>query len=266
MRHVRCDERPRSPSPSSSDSDLDDDHGALEPVGDQISHDVLIRRPIYIERVGFTYALRTPDGTEHTYEDIAVEQIRASGLNPNQLVIRHEFLSKSDGRWRLKFRCADWRMCWCPYYLYVNFGRRHEGTIEERVDNIHDNHIPIARDGKVRVRATQQQKLCMDACLRDGLKPTAILRRLRDEGLDAGLKLQYVQRYKNNHKTSVLGQGGFMGTVQEYEDLFNACAVEDNTLDDIAGVVYWEIKTPVNQQVQVRVIISSKRRCRLVRR
>ena len=150
-------------------------------------------------------------------------------------------------------------MCGCPYYLYVNFGRRDEGTIEEHVDNTHNNHIPIATDGKVRVQATQQQKLCMDACVRDGLKPTAITRRLQDEELDARLNLQYVQRYKCNHKASVLGQGGFMGTVQEYEDLFNACAVEENTLDDTAGVVYWEIRTPVNQQVQVRVIIFSKR-------
>jgi hypothetical protein len=31
------------------------------------------------------------------------------------------------------------------------------------------------------------------------------MRRLRDEQLDAGIDLRYIQRYKGNHKSKILG-------------------------------------------------------------
>ena len=68
--------------------------------------------------------------------------------------------------------------------------------------------------------------------------PTGIMKYLEAEGLDQGVTLKYVQRYYNNHKTAALGQAGLMGTLQEYEDLFNAFAVEDTASDDTARVVY----------------------------
>jgi len=40
--------------------------------------------------------------------------------------------------------------------------------------------------------------------------------------LDAGIDLRYVQRYKTNHKSAILGQDGFLGTMSEYEGLFDA--------------------------------------------
>ena len=249
--------RSRSSSPSSSNSELDDDDEELQPVGDRIGHDVRIRHPSYIERNDFTYVRNMPDGTERTYEDIAVEQIRAAGLNPNELVLRRNFYNTKTRCERFKFVCADVRVCGCPYYIYVNFGRRGKGSIEECVNNRHNDHIPLARRPKI--RATVRQKVVLDACVRDGVVPLGIMRRLEAEGLDQGLTLRYVQRYKANHKTAALGQAGFMGTVKEYEDLFNAFAVEDTASDDTAGVVYWEINTPQNQPAQVRVIVSSNR-------
>ena len=65
--------RSRTSSLSSFDLDLDDDDGALKPVGDQIGHVVLVRRSIYLGPVGFMYALRMLDGTERTHEDIVVD-------------------------------------------------------------------------------------------------------------------------------------------------------------------------------------------------
>ena len=249
--------RSRSSSPSSSDSELDDDDDELQPVGDRIGHDVRFRHPSYLERNDFTYVRNMPDGTERTYEDIAVEQIRAAGLNPNELVLRKNFYNTKTRCERFKFVCADVRVCGCPYYIYVNFGRRGKGSIEECVNNRHNDHIPLAR--RTKIRATVRQKVVLDACVRDGVMPLGIMRRLEAEGLDQGLTLRYVQRYKANHKTAALGQAGFMGTVKEYEDLFNAWPVEDTASDDTAGVVYWEINTPQNQPAQVRVIVSSKR-------
>lgn len=34
--------------------------------------------------------------------------------------------------------------------------------------------------------------------------------------------MRYVQRYKTNHKSAILGQDGFLGTMSEYEGLFDA--------------------------------------------
>jgi hypothetical protein len=99
-------------------------------------------------------------------------------------------------------------VCGCPYYIYVNFGRRGAGSIEECVNNKHNDHIPIAR--RARVRATARQKVVLDTCVRDGMMPTGIMKRLEAEGLDQGLTLKYVQRYKTNHKTAALGQAGFV--------------------------------------------------------
>ena len=37
----------------------------------------------------------------------------------------------------MKYVCADWRTCGCAYYVYVNFGAKGQGTIEEPVNNTH---------------------------------------------------------------------------------------------------------------------------------
>ena len=52
---------------------------------------------------------------------------------------------------------------------------------------------------------------------------------------------------------------GFLGTVQEYEELLDEYAVEDNENENAAGIVHWEIITPADQPVKVRVIISSRK-------
>ena len=53
--------------------------------------------------------------------------------------------------------------------------------------------------------------------------------------LDAGIDLRYVQRYKTNHKSAILGQDGFLGTMSEYEGLFDAFPVEDTATPGAAG-------------------------------
>ena len=101
--------RPRSPSvssSSSSDSDLDDE--ALEdlrPVGERIGH-AFQTRPIYIERSNFAYVRAIPGGGELAYEDIAAEQLRALGLNPEVLVGRKHYWNVRERCWRFKYACA----------------------------------------------------------------------------------------------------------------------------------------------------------------
>ncbi|MBJ62010.1 MAG: hypothetical protein CMB57_02030 [Euryarchaeota archaeon] len=70
-------------------------------------------------------------------------------------------------------------MCRYPYYIYVNFGRRGEGSIEECLNDRHNNHIPIAR--RARVRATALQKVVLDACVRDGKKHFISLQDISDD-------------------------------------------------------------------------------------
>jgi len=249
--------RPRSPSISSSDSDVDDGgDDDLRPVGARIGHNFR-KRPIYTTRFAFTYARATLDGGERAYEDIAAEQLRGTGVDPGVLVMRRSYWCGRERCMKFKYVCADWRTCGCPYYVYVNFGAKGQGTIEEPVNNTHNDHSRIASSS--RVRATAQQKIVMDECIRDGLTPAKILSRLREKQLEAGLTLQYVQRYKSNHKAAVVRFEGFLGTVQEYEELLDEYAVEDNANENAAGIVHWEIITPADQPVKVRVIISSRK-------
>jgi hypothetical protein len=124
---------------------------------------------------------------------------------------------------KFKYTCAKANKCGCKYYVYVNFKRK-KGTIEEPVNNVHNNHERT--NTPFRVHATAEQKALMNACIRDGAVPVTIMKRLREEQLGAGLDLRYVQRYKTNHKDAILGQGGFLGTMSEYEELFDAFPVE----------------------------------------
>ena len=64
--------------------------------------------------------------------------------------------------------------------------------------------------------------------------------RLREKQLEAGLTLQYIQRYKTNHKAAALRFEGFLGTVQKYEELLDEYAVEDNANENAAGIVHWD--------------------------
>ena len=44
-----------------------------------------------------------------------------------------------------------------------------------------------------------------------------------------------VGRNKTNHKSAILGQDGFLGTMSEYEGLFDAFPVEDTATPGAAG-------------------------------
>ena len=56
----------------------------------------------------------------------------------------------------------------------------------------------------------------MESAIGDGLTLAKILSRLREKELEAGLTLQYIQRYKTNHKAAALRFEGFLGTVQKH--------------------------------------------------
>ena len=137
----------------------------------------------------------------HEHIDAAREELRAAGLySLSAPVLRKEFYMLHVGT---------------EYVLLKDRGR---GRIEEPVNNIHNAHTHTARR---RHRATAEQKTFIDGCVRDGTKPSRIMRRLEDAGLSNRLELGYIQRYKPNHKATVLGQAGFIGTMQEYEDLLD---------------------------------------------
>jgi hypothetical protein len=211
--------RPRVLSPSSeSESERDEDDRHLAPVGDVIgaAHPGLRREFVTLSE----FAFDLQNGARERI-DVAREELRAAGLyRQSVLVLRKDFYNATERAWKFKFACADWRTCGCGYYVYVLIGGRDtgRGRIEEPVNNIHNAHTPTA---KRRHRATAEQKTFIDGCVRDGAKPSRIMRRLEDAGLSDRLNLGYIQRYKPNHKATVLGRAGFLGTVQEYEDLLD---------------------------------------------
>ena len=168
------------------------------------------------------------------------------------LVCRRSYWNKTEGCMKFKYTCAKANKCGCKYYVYVNFKRK-KGTIEEPVNNVHNNHERT--NTPFRVHATAEQKALMNACIRDGAVPVTIMKRLREEQLGAGLDLRYVQRYKTNHKDAILGQGGFLGTMSEYEELFDAFPVEETTAPGTAGVVDYSLD-PENGTI--RCIVSSR--------
>ena len=246
--------RPRSLSPSSSDSDVNSDCDEdLQPVGARIGHDYT-PRPIYFERSSFRYKLKLADGTTRTEKEIAVEQLRASGIRPELLVYRRSFWNSTEGCMKFKYVCANAHTCGCKYYVYVNFKTK-KGNIEEPVNNVHNNHERTDTTARSRVYATAEQKALINTCNRDGIPPTTIMRRLRDEQLDAGIDLRYVQGYKTNHKSEILGQDGFLGTISEYEELFDAFPVEDTATPGAAGVVNYFLD---RANGTIRYIVSSR--------
>lgn len=90
--------RPRSLSPSSSDSDVHSDGDEdIQPVGARIGHRYT-SRPIYILRASFRYKLTLADGTTRTEKEIAVEQLRASGIRPELLFRRRSYWNEAEGR------------------------------------------------------------------------------------------------------------------------------------------------------------------------
>ena len=249
--------RPRALSQSSeSESEHDENDRHLAPVGDVIgaAHPRLRREFVTLSEFAFDLQNGSRDRI-----DVAREQLREAGLfRQSAPVLRKEFYNTTERAWKFKFACADWRTCGCGYYVYVLIGGRDTGTgsIEEPVNNIHNAHVPTVNR---RTRATAEQKTFIDGCVRDGAKPSRIMRRLEEAGLDDGLDLRYIQRYKPNHKAAVLGQAGFLGTVQEYEDLLDTYSIEDNAHADAAGIVHWELEARENEPVKLRVIISSQR-------
>ena len=246
--------RPRSLSPSSSDSDVhsDGDEG-IQPVGARIGHNYN-PRPMYDERVKFNYNLELADGTTRTEQEIAVEQLRASGLRPESLVLRRSYWAVKEGCMKYKYACAMERTCGCKYYVFVNF-KRTTGTIVEPINNVHNNHERTNPTASARVHATAEQKALINTCIRDGVMPFQIQQRLREEGLDANMSLGYLQRYKSNHKSQVLGQDGFLGTMGEYEELFDAFPVENAATPGTAGVVDYFLD---HENGTIRCIVSSK--------
>ena len=150
--------RPRPLSPSSSDSDVcSDGDEDIQPVGARIGHDYT-PRPIYFERSSFRYKLKLADGTTRTEKEIAVEQLRASGLRAELLVYRRSFWNSTEGCMKFKYVCANARTCGCKYYVYVNFKTK-KGNIEELVNNVHNNHERTDTTARSRVYATAEQTL-----------------------------------------------------------------------------------------------------------
>ena len=243
--------RPRVLSQSSeSESEHDENDRHLAPVGDVIgaAHPRLRREFVTLSEFAFDLQNGSRDRI-----DVAREQLREAGLfRQSAPVLRKEFYNTTERAWKFKFACADWRTCGCGYYVYVLIGGRNTGTgsIEEPVNNIHNAHTPTVNR---RTRATAEQKTFIDGCVRDGAKPSRIMRRLEEAGLDDGLDLRYIQRYKPNHKAAVLGQAGFLGTVQEYEDLLDTYSIEDNALADAAGIVHWQLDARENEPVKLSI-------------
>ena len=90
-------------------SDGDED---IQPVGARIGHDYN-PRPIYILRSSFRYKLELADGTTRTEEEIAVEQLRVSGIRPELLVCRRSYWNRTEGCMKFKYVCANAHTCGC---------------------------------------------------------------------------------------------------------------------------------------------------------
>jgi len=79
------------------------------------------------------------------------------------------------------------------------------------------------------------------------------MRRLRDEQLDAVIDLRYIQRYRGNHKSKIVGQDGLLGTMSDYEELFDAFPVGDTATPGAADVVYYSLD-PANGTIRCIVL------------
>jgi len=122
--------------------------------------------PIYTTCFAFTYTRAILEGGERTYEDIAAEQLNTTGVDPEVLDMRRSYWCERERCMKFKYVYADWHTYACAYYVYVNFGTRGRGTIEEPVNSTHNGHSRIASAS--RVRATAQQKIVMESASETG--------------------------------------------------------------------------------------------------